>query len=141
MHEAQAFIAQHSARGTTSHATASSSSAAVSTTTRSSQTKTINAYSVKSGPSGASVVVAAPSPSHGRKKKASTSRDAKPNVPPSPYPDVPPNEEHLWDIVYTDGACSNNQAGADVARAGVGVWFGYNDLRFVRSRVCSLGRG
>ncbi|EJD46577.1 ribonuclease H-like protein [Auricularia subglabra TFB-10046 SS5] len=31
------------------------------------------------------------------------------------------DEEHLWDILYTDGACSNNGNGA-MALAGIGVW-------------------
>ncbi|EJD34444.1 ribonuclease H-like protein [Auricularia subglabra TFB-10046 SS5] len=43
----------------------------------------------------------------------------------SPYPPVPVEEEHLWDILYTTGAfCSN-------ARAGVGVWSVNDEARRV----------
>jgi len=35
-----------------------------------------------------------------------------------------------WDVVYTDGACSNNQNAA-LAKAGVGVWWGHGDPRYV----------
>jgi len=37
-----------------------------------------------------------------------------------------------WDVVYTDGACSNNQNAA-LAKAGVGVWWGYGDPRYVNA--------
>lgn len=87
------------------------------------------AYAVSAGPSSAPVPV--PPPNHkgkGRNKGASSKRA-------SPHEDVPRTEEHLWDVVYTDGACSNNGKGAHLALAGVGVWFTHGDPRCVR-RVC-----
>lgn len=40
-------------------------------------------------------------------------------------------DETEWDVVYTDGACKNNQGGGAEKRAGVGVWWGTNDERCV----------
>ncbi|KZV84448.1 ribonuclease H-like protein [Exidia glandulosa HHB12029] len=52
----------------------------------------------------------------------------------SPFDDVPVDEEHLWEVVYTDGACSNNGKAAHLALAGVGVWFGHGDPRNISER-------
>ena len=38
-------------------------------------------------------------------------------------------EEEGWDVVYTDGACKGNGQAGSIA--GVGVWWGYNDPRYV----------
>lgn len=54
------------------------------------------------------------------------------------------DDETQWDVVYCDGACKKN--GTDSAVAGVGVWWGYGDIRcaclyFVRSLlIYSLDR-
>lgn len=38
-------------------------------------------------------------------------------------------DESEWDVVFTDGACQRN--GRVGAVAGIGVWWGVNDPRFV----------
>ena len=38
-------------------------------------------------------------------------------------------DESGWDVVYTDGSCTNN--GGKGAKAGIGVWWGHDDPRFV----------
>jgi hypothetical protein len=38
-----------------------------------------------------------------------------------------------WEVVFTDGACKNNQGGPGAKTAGVGVWWGPDDERFVFS--------
>ncbi|EJD46586.1 ribonuclease H-like protein [Auricularia subglabra TFB-10046 SS5] len=43
------------------------------------------------------------------------------------------DEEHLWDILYTDGACSNNGNGA-IALAGIGVWSAADERRRLSER-------
>ncbi|EJD46568.1 RnaseH-domain-containing protein [Auricularia subglabra TFB-10046 SS5] len=48
-------------------------------------------------------------------------------------PPVPTDEEHLWDVLYTDGACSNNGNGA-AALAGIGVWSADDKTRRVSER-------
>jgi ribonuclease HI len=40
-------------------------------------------------------------------------------------------DESGWDVVYSDGACKGN--GQARATAGVGVWWGENDPRYVHS--------
>jgi len=37
-------------------------------------------------------------------------------------------DESVWDVVYSDGACKGNGKVGSVA--GVGVWWGHNDPRF-----------
>jgi len=41
-------------------------------------------------------------------------------------------DESGWDVVYTDGACSNN--GGKGAKAGIGVWWGHDDPRNLSER-------
>ena len=36
-----------------------------------------------------------------------------------------------WDVVYCDGACKGNQMGKRIAVAGVGVWWGKGDPRYI----------
>ncbi|EJD46566.1 ribonuclease H-like protein [Auricularia subglabra TFB-10046 SS5] len=50
-----------------------------------------------------------------------------------PFPPVPADEEHLWDVLYTDGACSNNGKGA-AALAGIGVWSAEDEGRRLSER-------
>lgn len=47
-------------------------------------------------------------------------------------------DESGWDVVYSDGACKGNGKVGSIA--GVGVWWGHNDARFVVSfaRGCCL---
>jgi hypothetical protein len=42
-------------------------------------------------------------------------------------------DESGWDVVYTDGSCTNN--GGPGAKAGIGVWWGHNDPRSVFTRT------
>ncbi|KZV84450.1 ribonuclease H-like protein [Exidia glandulosa HHB12029] len=115
LHEAEAFIAALRARAGPS--------------TSSSSQQMLVAFPVRTGPSGASVRVPAPVNSSKKgKEKARTDQR------PSPFEDVPAEEEHLWEVIYTDGACSNNGKGAHLALAGVGVWYGHGDPRNISER-------
>lgn len=38
-------------------------------------------------------------------------------------------DESGWDVVYTDGSCTGN--GGNHAKAGIGVWWGHDDPRYV----------
>ena len=60
--------------------------------------------------------------SHARTKKRPLSSDAE-------------NAEE-WDVVFCDGACKGN--GQNGAVAGIGVWWGENDNRYVHFRMHSL---
>lgn len=42
-------------------------------------------------------------------------------------------DETGWDVVYTDGSCTNN--GGEGAKAGIGVWWGHEDPRYVTSVI------
>jgi ribonuclease HI len=55
--------------------------------------------------------------------------NVEPVHPPRVIENVLSAEKAL--VVYTDGACKNNQGGAEKA-AGIGVWWGMNDPRCVR---------
>jgi len=48
------------------------------------------------------------------------------------------NIEMVETIVYTDGACSNNQGKQEFRRAGWGVWYGKDDKRNISDRLVGL---
>jgi len=50
-------------------------------------------------------------------------------------PDAEDGEEE-WDVVYCDGSCKGN--GQDGSVAGIGVWWGHNDSKYVHFRIYSL---
>ena len=45
-------------------------------------------------------------------------------------------DEGEWDIVYCDGACKGNGQSGSVA--GIGVWWGDNDRKYVHLKISSL---
>ena len=50
-------------------------------------------------------------------------------------PDAEDGEED-WDVVYCDGSCKGN--GQDGSVAGIGVWWGHNDRKYVHLKIYSL---
>jgi ribonuclease HI len=101
----------------------------------------INAGTSTSGATSTSAVVDPPTAStsavasrHRKKKPYTNTKTVKAPLSHNAFA-AEPDEADFDVVVYTDGACKNNQGGAAAKRAGLGVFFGVSDPRNIAERV------